>query len=136
MGPAYLLNSFAIFGLAEGCICAICWFGCCWGAAWFCAGGAAAACVACCGFWGPLDPDLPGGGVAKLLRSSFTSSSGCRVMAVRFLSEAIFVFGRGCCFCKSGGSSRNVISLAFERFFTATAVCHGRYFSNLSILTS
>src|SRR5580700_2790039 len=110
MAPPYFLNSLLMLGVAGICSCALCGGGGCAGAAgWFCdkpaddcAGGA----VICC----PGVPGAPGGGLAKIFRNSFTSSCGCRVIATRFLSEAIFVFGLACGFCKSGGRSRNVMS--------------------------
>src|ERR1700685_3684929 len=123
MELAYLVNSFLT---SSGGVCngAICGLGAGCGAGWVCAnpaddwGGGA--------IWDALDPGAPAGG-ARIFRSSFTSSSGCRVVATRSLSEMMFEFLCGA-FCKSDGSSRNVTSLPVVRFFAATAECQGRYF--------
>src|SRR5271166_125624 len=129
-GRAYLLNSLATFGLGN-CNFAISGFCvCCCSAGFSCGAGAADGAGACCCICGPLIPGAPGGGVAKLFRNSLRSSSGCFVIATRFLSEAMFVFGGCCSFCKSGGSSRKVTSFPLVAFRVATAECQGKYFSN------
>src|ERR1700721_1709091 len=82
-----------------------------------------------CAVRGPGGPGRAGGGRGKLFRNSL-SSSGCRDIAIRSLSERIFVFGRRGAFCKSGGSVRNVTFLSlFESTATTVARCQGRYFS-------
>src|SRR5271169_2182351 len=123
MEPAYLLKSFVV-GFAGICNCATCGLGG-GGGAWFCASPDDCA-GACCAVWGPLRPGGPGGGVARILRSSLTSSSGCRDMATRSLSEMILLDLCGT-FCKSGGSSRKVASLRLVEFFATTTVCQERY---------
>src|SRR6202046_5228101 len=134
-GCAYLLNSLAALALGN-CNFAISGFcACCCCGDFSCGAGAADCAGDCCGTCAPLMPCAPGGGVAKLFLSSLRSSCGCFVIATRFLSEAMFVLGRCCSFCKSGGSSRKVRSLPLVRFFVTTAECQGRYFSNHSIFT-
>src|SRR5450432_3916355 len=121
---ACVCNCAARFGSLAG-RCTSCG---CGGCELFCAIAAGAA-GSGCGVRGPLGPGLPGGGVASTFFNSLGSSSGCRDMATRSLSEMMLLLVRCVSFCKSGGSVRNVTSLprVTSEGETTTTERNGRY---------